>query len=187
MDKNEKQFLTFTSSSFAYDKTPNSSLIRLINELKRRNASSIYYGLCDVSHIKEGSEINMGFSNGNFTATCDGVELNVEKKKFKAKSFEGDNVPVIGKPFVEHVNQQKRPEISNPIEFLKKAYETNYTGNDNLIRYGQYKLMGYKYDFTHMLNQYVYKQYGDWREAWAPNKTTLRKVVYGKIDKIVEL
>lgn len=95
--------------------------------------------------------------------------------------------PVIGRPFVEHVDQDAEPEITNPVAFLEKAYEPSYSGNINLIRYGQYKLMGYKYDFRHMLNNYLYKQYGDWQECWAPNEEILRGVIIGRVDKIVKI
>ena len=97
------------------------------------------------------------------------------------------NEAVIGKPFVGHVDQEARPEILNPTEFLKKAFERNYSNNDNLIRFGQYKLMGYKYDFRHMLTQFLIKQYGEWREVWAPDEDSLRIMIYGVIDKIIIL
>jgi hypothetical protein len=38
-----------------------------------------------------------------------------------------------------------------------------------------------------LLKKYIYKQYGQWSEAYAPNKTLLRQVTYGRIDKIIEL
>jgi hypothetical protein len=95
--------------------------------------------------------------------------------------------PVIGRPFTVHVDQESKPEISNPLAFIEQAYKPSYSGNLNIIRYGQYKLLGYKYDFRHMLNNYLYKQYGDWQESWAPNEEILRKVISGKIDKIVKI
>lgn len=94
---------------------------------------------------------------------------------------------IIGFPFVPHVDQTARPTIDNPKDFLVKAYERFYTNNDNLINNGCYKLMGYRYDFTPLLRKFLYKQYGDWREVYAPNKTMLRKVIGGRIDKIVEI
>lgn len=94
---------------------------------------------------------------------------------------------VIGYPFVSHVDQNLRPTIEEPKEFLKKAYVRFYTNNDNLIRYGCYKLMGYKYDFKKYLKKYLFKQYGNWREVYAPNKTLLRQVIGGRIDKIIEI
>ena len=91
---------------------------------------------------------------------------------------------IIGKPFVSHVDQTLSPSL--PLDFLNKAYVRFFTNNDNLLKYGHYKLMGYVYDFKPYLNLYVYKQYGTWYEAYAPNKTILRSVLGGKIDKIIE-
>jgi hypothetical protein len=95
------------------------------------------------------------------------------------------NNTVIGYPFVNHVNQDLKPTLE--LDFLNKAYTRFYTNNDNLLRYGVYKLMGYVYDFKPFLKKYLYKQYGSWNEAYAPNKTKLRQVVYGKITQIIEL
>lgn len=92
---------------------------------------------------------------------------------------------VIGYPFVGHVDQSLRPTLN--IDFLKRAYVRNYTNNENLIKHGCYKLMGYRYDFKPYLKKYLYKQYGEWREAYAPTKTLLRKVIYGRIDKIINI
>lgn len=94
---------------------------------------------------------------------------------------------VIGYAFVNHVNQKATPTINNPKEFLKRAYVRFFTNNDNLVRFGYYKSMGYLYDFKPYLKKYLYKQYGDWREAYAPNKTLLRQVIGGRIEQIIEL
>lgn len=94
---------------------------------------------------------------------------------------------IIGYPFVAHVNQNERPTIENPKDFLNRAYIKGFTNNDNLLSYGVYKLMGYRYDFKPLLKKYVYKQYDDWTEVYAPNKTKLRQVVGGKIDMILEI
>lgn len=91
---------------------------------------------------------------------------------------------IIGKPFVSHVDQTLCPSL--PLDFLNKAYVRFFTNNDNLLKYGHYKLMGYVYDFKPYLKLYVYKQYGTWHEAYAPNKTLLRSVLGGRIDKIIE-
>lgn len=95
---------------------------------------------------------------------------------------------IIGYPFVSHVNQQDRPTINNPLEFIKKVYSSPYyTNADNILRHGNYKLSGYLYDFKPYLKKYLYKQYGQWSEIYAPNKTSVRKVIYGRIDKIIQL
>ena len=92
---------------------------------------------------------------------------------------------ISGKPFVSHVDQTLTPSL--PLDFLKRAYVRYFTNNENLIRYGHYKLMGFVYDFKPYLKKYLYKQYGSWSEAYAPNKTLLRSALGGKIDKIIEL
>lgn len=94
---------------------------------------------------------------------------------------------VKGFPFVPHVDQNNRPTIENANDFLKRAYVKFYTNNDNLIRYGYYKLRGYRYDFKPFLKKYLYSQYGNWVEVYAPNKTLLRQVIGGKINKIIEI
>lgn len=60
---------------------------------------------------------------------------------------------VIGRAFVSHVNQEAKPIISEPKEFLKRAYVRFFTNNDNLVRYGYYKSMGYLYDFEPYLKK----------------------------------
>lgn len=97
------------------------------------------------------------------------------------------NTQIIGYPFVSHVDQEKRPIIENAKEFIEKSYSFGYTNNINLIKYGKYKTMGYEFNFKSYLKKYLYKQYGQWNECYAPNKTKLRKVIYGKVDKIIEI
>lgn len=96
-----------------------------------------------------------------------------------------NSIEIIGKPFVDHVDQNAKPKLN--LEFLKRAYVRFYTNNENLIRFGYYKERGYKYDFKPYLKKYLYKQYGDWTEAFAPNKSLLRQVIGGRIDKIIEI
>ena len=45
----------------------------------------------------------------------------------------------------------------------------------------------WKLHFRNSLKNYVVKQYGRWSEYWAPDKTSLRTAIYGRIDKIVEV
>lgn len=95
---------------------------------------------------------------------------------------------VIGFPFVAHVEQTARPTIDNPIVFLRERYNNRFNfGIQVLLSNGIYKVGGYVYDFRPYLKRFVYKQYGSWTEAYAPNKTSLRKIIYGKIDEIVEV
>ncbi len=93
--------------------------------------------------------------------------------------------------FVSHAKEENisREIENNPRDFLKKALISTrcYTNADNITRYGVYKLMGWKYDMRPFLKKYVYKQYGDWREMYALNKTNLRFLVGGRIEKIIEI
>ena len=48
-------------------------------------------------------------------------------------------------------------------------------------------LMGYRFDFSDVLRTYLVSQYGQWTEYKATDKTGLRRLLYGRIDRIVEL
>lgn len=99
------------------------------------------------------------------------METNVEITKFSSTATER---PTMG--------------LFNPKSFLENKYENRYDfGTSELLRTGCFKLMGWLYDFRNHLKRYVVKQYGQWTEYYAPNKTLLRKAIYGRIDEIVEL
>ena len=48
-------------------------------------------------------------------------------------------------------------------------------------------VMGYRFDFFDVLKKYLVKQYGQWAEYYAPDRTSLRKLLYGRINQIVEI
>jgi hypothetical protein len=48
-------------------------------------------------------------------------------------------------------------------------------------------LMGYRFDFSDVLKKFVVKQYDHWTEYYAPDKTSLRSVLFGRIGQIVEI
>ncbi|MCT3744650.1 molybdenum ABC transporter ATP-binding protein [Elizabethkingia anophelis] len=48
-------------------------------------------------------------------------------------------------------------------------------------------LMGYRFGFEDILKTYVVKQYDSWHEYNAPDKTSLRSFIYGRIDQIAEI
>jgi hypothetical protein len=52
---------------------------------------------------------------------------------------------------------------------------------------GCLKIGGWCYDFRDQLKKYLYKQRGEWREVYAPNKTAIRRSIYGRIDQIIAL
>ena len=48
-------------------------------------------------------------------------------------------------------------------------------------------LMGYRFGFEEVLKSYIVKQYGSWAEYNAPDKTSRRSIIYGRIDQIPEI
>lgn len=48
-------------------------------------------------------------------------------------------------------------------------------------------LMGYRFGFEDVLKSYIVKQYGSWAEYNAPDKKSLRSIIYGRIDQIAEI
>jgi hypothetical protein len=95
---------------------------------------------------------------------------------------------IAGYPFVSHVNQENRPVITNPADFLAKVYGRGFhSALPDMLSSGVYKRMGYCYDFGPLLQKYLYKQHGMWLEVYAPNKTSLRAAIHGHIEKIVDL
>jgi hypothetical protein len=78
--------------------------------------------------------------------------------------------------------------IDDPKDFLLSKYtKNNMFNNDNLTKYGIYKMSGWIYDLKPYLRKYIIKQYDQWSECYAPNKTMLRNVTYGTIQKIIEI
>lgn len=77
--------------------------------------------------------------------------------------------------------------IENPVEFLREKYKNRFNfGMENILKTGIFKLGGYAYDLRPWLSIYIVKQYGNWTQYYAPNKTTLRKIIYGRIEAIQE-
>ena len=48
-------------------------------------------------------------------------------------------------------------------------------------------LSGWRFDFSDVLKTYVVKQYGGYQEYRAIDKTSLRTMLYGRIDRIIEI
>lgn len=76
----------------------------------------------------------------------------------------------------------------NPMEFLTNQLSSRFNfGVDNITSYGVYREMAWQYDLKPLLRKFVYKQYGNWHEIYAINKTNVRKLVGGVIAQIVEI
>lgn len=48
-------------------------------------------------------------------------------------------------------------------------------------------LMGWRFDFSDVLKKFVVKQYDHWFEYYAPDKTSLRSILHGRIQDIIEV
>ena len=48
-------------------------------------------------------------------------------------------------------------------------------------------LRGWRFDFFDVLKKYLVNQYGQWSEYYAPDRTSLRAYLYGRINQIVEI
>lgn len=48
-------------------------------------------------------------------------------------------------------------------------------------------VMGYRFDFFDVLRKFLVNQYGQWTEYYAPDRTSLRSYLYGRINQIVEI
>lgn len=46
---------------------------------------------------------------------------------------------------------------------------------------------GYRFGFCDVLKTFLVKQYGNWSEYNAPDITSLRRILYGRIDRITQI
>lgn len=79
----------------------------------------------------------------------------------------------------EKINNGYKLSIEERI-FISKAV------NDNSYFKDAVPLWGWKFDFSDVLKKFVVKQYGAWREYIAVDRTAIRGMVYGKIEKIIQ-
>ena len=93
--------------------------------------------------------------------------------------------------FNENANNDN---LNNEIlENPKKWLDNRMTGSkfnfgvNNLTSQAVYRQMGWAYDFRDYLKKYVYQKYGTWSQVYALNKTNVRKLIGGKINKIIEV
>ena len=94
-------------------------------------------------------------------------------------------------PFSETARAEK-PDILRRFGTAKAFLESKYDrglifGLDHLRDSGFYRVAGWAFDLRPWMKKYVYKQYNHWQEAYAPSKTLLRRSLYGRVEKIVEI
>ena len=59
--------------------------------------------------------------------------------------------------------------------------------NDNTYFKSAVPLLGWRFDFSDVLRTFIVNRYGQWSEYKATDKTALRRALYGRIYRIVEL
>lgn len=94
----------------------------------------------------------------------------------------------IGLPFVDHVDQQARPELTDVKAFLDQVYRKggHHGSLFDMLKFGTLKRMGYKYDLKSHLTLYLVKlEHHGWSEMYAPNKTSIRNTCRGVIKILV--
>ena len=65
--------------------------------------------------------------------------------------------------------------------------EKNNIVSSPFFRDGYIKIGGWCFSFAPYMKTYLVKQHGRWKEYKAFDKTSLRKLLYGTIQKIVEI
>ena len=71
-------------------------------------------------------------------------------------------------------------------EYLSDIFEHyNCMGFESISKHGTEKFMGVCYDYRAFLKRILVKQYGQWCEYYAPNKTKLKRALVGPIEEMV--
>ena len=106
---------------------------------------------------------------------------------YKQKKYQGflDSTAPNNKNIFIETDSEPRKDIN--YEYVKSKYINRVASQFDLLFSGCIKSLGYLYDFRSDLHKFVVKQYGQWNEYYAPNKTLLRKNIYGRIEEIVKL
>ena len=80
----------------------------------------------------------------------------------------------------EHLNK------GGKLNRLEKNWLTEAINGNAYFRRG-IPLRGWRFDFTDVVHLYWVKQFGQISEYYAVDKTALRSILHGRIDKIIEL
>lgn len=66
-------------------------------------------------------------------------------------------------------------------DYLTKAVNTNTYSKSGI------PVMGWLFNFSDVLRQFLVRQYGQWQEYRAVDKTALRNFLFGKIEAMYEI
>ena len=81
-----------------------------------------------------------------------------------------------------------RQKVSDrePLSREEKDWITEQVNHNTYFR-SAIPLQGWRFDFADILRTYIVKQYGQWLEYKAVDKTALRRMIYGRIERITEI
>ena len=67
----------------------------------------------------------------------------------------------------------------------EKAFITKQANTNSYFK-NAVPLWGWKFDFSDVLKKFVVKQYGSYQEYYGFNKMSVRRMLYGAVEKILE-
>ena len=95
------------------------------------------------------------------------------------------------KVYLLRVKLNRGERMSHEDELLRALLEKKNwlceAVNSNTYFHTAVPLQGYRFDFFDVLKKYLVNQYGQWAEYYAPDRTSLRSFLYGRINQIVEI
>jgi hypothetical protein len=81
---------------------------------------------------------------------------------------------------------RRKVSDKEPLSREEKDWITEQVNRNTYFR-SAIPLQGWRFDFADILRTYIVKQYGQWHEYKAVDKTALRRMIYGRIEKITEI
>lgn len=81
---------------------------------------------------------------------------------------------------------RQRPNTGDKLTRDEKNWITENVSHNAYFK-SAVPLSGWRFDFSDVLKTYVVKQYGSYQEYRAIDKTSLRTILYGRIDRIIEI
>ena len=81
---------------------------------------------------------------------------------------------------------RKKVNAEEKLSRDEKNWITEKANNNSYFK-SAIPLGGYRFDFSEILKTYIVKQYGSYHEYRAIDKTSLRAMLYGRIDRIIEV
>ena len=81
---------------------------------------------------------------------------------------------------------RKRLNDGGKLSREEKNWITHEVNHNTYFR-DSIPLLGYRFSFFDILNTFVVKQYGRYTEYMAVDKTSIRSMLYGRVERIIEV